>query len=140
MSERRWRRFCGRWKTRPSPLAPLPLRGRGEMPFVDSPLPPPMMRGNEAARREARGSRPYTRSLAGDICPARRPTYRPQRGAKADLSAGARRAWAEGATAPETLRQKDREGDELLESGATLAASTEGVTPRNPPGEISQVR
>ena len=34
---------------------------------------------------------------------------------------------AEGATAPETLRQKDREGDELLESGIAKAFSTEGV-------------
>jgi hypothetical protein len=36
---------------------------------------------------------------------------------------------AEGATAPETLRQKDRAGDELLESGtAQFAALTEGVS------------
>jgi len=36
---------------------------------------------------------------------------------------------AEGATAPETLRQKDREDDELLESASgAFAASTEGVT------------
>jgi hypothetical protein len=35
---------------------------------------------------------------------------------------------AEGATAPETLRQKDREGDELLESGtAGGVVLTEGV-------------
>ena len=46
---------------------------------------------------------------------------------------------AEGATAPETLRQKDRDGDELLESGAAQAALTEGVIPALP-GEISQVR
>jgi hypothetical protein len=52
-----------------------------------------------------------------------------------------RRAGAEGATAPETLRQKDREGDELLESRVALATLTEGVTrPALPPGEISQVR
>jgi hypothetical protein len=38
------------------------------------------------------------------------------------------KAKAEGATAPETLRQKDREGDELLESRAAVgAALTEGV-------------
>jgi hypothetical protein len=36
------------------------------------------------------------------------------------------KAGAEGATAPETLRQKDREGDELLEKRAALAL-TEGV-------------
>jgi hypothetical protein len=47
---------------------------------------------------------------------------------------------AEGATAPETLRQKDREGDELLESEAAAAASTEGVIlGLIGPGEISQV-
>jgi hypothetical protein len=38
------------------------------------------------------------------------------------------KADAEGATAPETLRQKDRDGDELLESGtAGGAVLTEGV-------------
>ena len=50
---------------------------------------------------------------------------------------------AEGATAPETLRQKDRAGDELLESEmAELALSTEGVSrpANNGHGEISQVR
>jgi hypothetical protein len=48
---------------------------------------------------------------------------------------------AEGATAPETLRQKDREGDESLESRAASAALTEGVIrPASLPGEISQVR
>ena len=38
---------------------------------------------------------------------------------------------AEGATTPETLRQKDRAGDELLESERALMSwrSTEGVTP-----------
>jgi hypothetical protein len=46
---------------------------------------------------------------------------------------------AEGETAPETLRQKDRAGDELLESGTgKLAVSTEGVS--RIVGEISQVR
>ena len=35
---------------------------------------------------------------------------------------------AEGATTPETLRQKDREGDDLLESGVPIGAPTEGVT------------
>lgn len=46
---------------------------------------------------------------------------------------------AEGATAPETLRQKDRKGDEILESGSTgMVAPTEGVS--RPSGEISQVR
>ena len=40
-----------------------------------------------------------------------------------------RKEGAEGATAPETLRQKDREGDELLESGVAQAALTEGVIP-----------
>ena len=49
---------------------------------------------------------------------------------------------AEGATAPETLRQKDRAGYELLESGtAGGAVSTEGVSkPEILGGEISQVR
>ncbi len=38
-------------------------------------------------------------------------------------------AGAEGATAPETLRQKDRAGDELLESRmAGFAILTEGVS------------
>jgi hypothetical protein len=53
------------------------------------------------------------------------------------------RTGAEGATAPETLRQKDRAGYELLESGtAGGAVSTEGVTrPKvSLDGEISQVR
>ncbi len=46
---------------------------------------------------------------------------------------------AEGATAPETLRQKDREGDDLLESSvAVRAALTEGVILQMA-GEISQV-
>ena len=35
---------------------------------------------------------------------------------------------AEGATAPETLRQKDRESDEILESGIDFSMPTEGVT------------
>jgi hypothetical protein len=48
---------------------------------------------------------------------------------------------AEGATAPETLRQKDREGDELLESRLASAILTEGVIRLAlPSGEISQVR
>jgi hypothetical protein len=46
---------------------------------------------------------------------------------------------AEGATAPETLRQKDRDGDELLESEIAKAFSTEGVIPQGA-GEISQVQ
>ena len=53
------------------------------------------------------------------------------------------RTGAEGATAPETLRQKDRAGDELLESGtAESALSTEGVSRPaiSRHGEISQVR
>jgi hypothetical protein len=46
---------------------------------------------------------------------------------------------AEGATAPETLRQKDREGDEILESKASRrGAFTEGVSRQA--GEISQVQ
>jgi hypothetical protein len=49
---------------------------------------------------------------------------------------------AEGATAPETLRQKDRAGYELLESGtAGGAVSTEGVSRSEIlDSEISQVR
>jgi hypothetical protein len=50
---------------------------------------------------------------------------------------------AEGATAPDTLRQMDREGDDLLESSmAGGAVLTEGVTPNSidlRQGEISQV-
>jgi hypothetical protein len=51
---------------------------------------------------------------------------------------------AEGATAPETLRQKDREGDDLLESSmAGGAVLTEGVIlhffSEEAAGEISQV-
>ena len=35
---------------------------------------------------------------------------------------------AEGATTPETLRQKDRDGYELLESDMAVVMSAEGVT------------
>jgi len=49
------------------------------------------------------------------------------------------RTGAEGATTPETLRQKDRAGDELLESGTAQAVvPTEGVSRKS--GEFSQVR
>ena len=47
-------------------------------------------------------------------------------------------AGAEGATAPETLRQKDRGGDDSLESRAAGTVLTEGVSPGHP-GQISQV-
>src|ERR1700739_1144203 len=80
------------------------------------------MHRNIAVRREAQGDGQHTiprgRRLSLTEC---RPTCRPKppEGAK-----------AEGATTPETLRQKDREGDELLESGPVfLPGPTEGVIP-----------
>src|SRR6185312_2833139 len=87
--------------------------------FIDSPTRPPMMPADGPFPPRGASVRPYNRSLAGDVCLRPKPTRRPKPKMK-----------AEGATAPETLRQKDREGDELLESGAAFAASTEGVTPR----------
>jgi hypothetical protein len=48
---------------------------------------------------------------------------------------------AEGATTPETLRQKDREGDDLLESEtAFVAGSTEGVIRLFPYGPGKSLR
>jgi hypothetical protein len=47
-------------------------------------------------------------------------------------------AGAEGATAPETLRQKDRAQTALWKEAAALRLLTEGVDPESP-GEISQV-
>ena len=47
------------------------------------------------------------------------------------------RAGAEGATAPETLRQKDRRQTALWKEAA-IERLTEGVDPEGP-GEISQV-
>ena len=51
------------------------------------------------------------------------------------------RPGAEGATAPETLRQPDRKGDETLESrpGIERLASPKGVSGHNISREISQV-
>ena len=47
-------------------------------------------------------------------------------------------AGAEGATAPETLRQKDRAQTALWKAGAEIRRLTEGVDSEGP-GEISQV-
>ena len=47
-------------------------------------------------------------------------------------------AGAEGATAPESLRQKDRAQTALWKADALKARLTEGVDPAGP-GEISQV-
>ena len=47
-------------------------------------------------------------------------------------------AGAEGATAPETLRQKDRTQTALWKAAAVIRRLTEGVGPASP-GEISQV-
>jgi hypothetical protein len=82
-----------------------------------------MMRCNVGIRREARFDGPTFDPSRERFCPVQS---------------------AEGATAPETLRQKDRDEDELLESGAVhpfgKAAPTEGVIPRlKASGEISQV-
>jgi hypothetical protein len=81
-----------------------------------------MMRCNVRARREARRDGPTFDPSRERVCLEQN---------------------AEGATAPETLRQKDRDGYELLESGAArpfgIAGPTEGVTRPIAAGEISQV-
>ena len=71
-----------------------PCGEREYLTLIDSFLPLPILPRNESARREVRG-------LGHHKIPRGR-----------DLS----KTGAEGATAPETLRQKDRAGDELLES------------------------
>jgi aminomethyltransferase len=74
--------------------------------------------------------------MSRNVCPRReamdeRPTHDPLR-----ETPGSRKPGAEGATAPETLRQKDRKGDDLLENRRALARLTEGVT-RNIRGNLS---
>ena len=77
-------------------------------------------------------SKPASKILATHSSAGRRRRAASKRSLAGDVL---RKEEAEGATAPETLRQKDRDGDELLESGAAQAALTEGVIRAVPLGE-----